>query len=279
MGMRRTSKYCVLVFLFFLCACATRPSRYPETISPHEDGSTVAAHLQQRFDESVADCGSATRPAFLCSGIMLRGTKYSTGYHSWIPNPATSAGGVSFSWLRNDSNIYTFFLPNGFIVYPHFYADDGNYETLSVRCGYISNASTGSKPDKCPGTCQSLGIHTAAAFQGAYPTGVGCPFQVWEGTSDSASAWMALGEVRRLRNLTTWNEIIIAQWPQTTYASMPLEAFFIIGANGLPGAQLDQKDFKATAGRWVPIVRLTPGTAGNGRVLFTYSATDQAILN
>ncbi|MGE7136313.1 hypothetical protein ACQKIE_01625 [Luteibacter sp. NPDC031894] len=251
--------------------------------SPFESGETVARHLQKRFDETMSDCGSPTRPAFLCSGILMRSTKYSAGYHSWIPNPASAPWGVSFSWLRQDSNFNVNYPSgNGFVIYPHFYADDGNYELLKVRCAYANDAGTGA-PDRCnstgiPPVCRKLGVTTAEQWVARFAGGRDqCAFEVTQGIPSTAFAWMQMVKVRQIKTFITHNEIILAAWPQTTYARMPIEAFFYrTNANGLASARLDQQDFKKMAGRWVPIIRWTP-TIGSARATFTYNVADQAI--
>lgn len=272
----------LIVVVLAMSGCATPLSMRPYGAVPNEAGPTVAAHLQDRFDETMTDCGSATRPAFLCSGILLRSTIYSAGYHSWIPNPTSAPYGVSVSWLRQDSNFDDNYpSANGFIVYPRFYADDGNYDLLTVRCAYPSDASTGG-PDRCRTPCQAQGVTTAAQWIARFKlnTTSQCAFDVMQGTPRTADAWMQMVAVRKTYAFFDHNEIIFAAWAQNTMGRMPVEAFFIRtnNGNGLPSAQADQKDFRTAAGRWVPIIRWTPSTTVGGRATFTYNVADQAIL-
>ncbi|URL57286.1 hypothetical protein IM816_11615 [Luteibacter flocculans] len=189
---------------------------------------------------------------------------------------------MSFSWLRQDSNFATAATVNGFIVYPHYYSDDPYFYQLIVECGYVVNASTGSLADKCRTPCHRQGVITAEQWLSKYPSGYGCAFKIAPGDAapDPTFAWMQLVNVRVARQIFTWNEIMVAEWPQNTHTDMPLEAFFYRtgSASGLADAGKDQKDFRATAGRWVPVIAWTPATAIGGRATFAYRDADQAIL-
>jgi hypothetical protein len=275
----RLRSFASVALILFVAGCATQPPPPAALAPPTESGPVVVAHLQERYDHR--DCRPAGTPSVLCSGVLMRGTNWSPGFHSWIPNPATSAGGVAFSWLRKDSNFPGTLYPNGFIVYPHYYSDDPHFYQLVVNCGYVQDAGTGSLPDKCRTPCHrtGAGIRTAAKWMATYPAGsYGCAFKIAPGP---AFAWMQIVDVRSARGIFAWNEIMVAMWPQNTHANMPLEAFFYTAGDAvaLGNAQNDQKDFKGTAGRWVPIVRWTPPPAIHGRATFAFDPADQAIVN
>src|SRR5690606_33393241 len=116
----------VLVFLL-ISACADQPSQSsaPSAVTTMtESGPVVASHLRERYNDLSTQCSVVTRPAFLCSGILLRGTRYSTQYHSWNPNPA--AASVSFSYLRADSKFnHIYNADSGFIFRPWAYLQPG----------------------------------------------------------------------------------------------------------------------------------------------------------
>ncbi|HEY4294316.1 hypothetical protein [Luteibacter sp.] len=260
-----------------------------------EDGPTVAAHLQERYNELREDCGMPTRPAFLCSGILLRSTDYSPAYRSWLPNPATAAWGVSFSWLRGDSPfVDTHPTGNGFIVYPWFYADDvpGQYEQLNVRCIYPQDAWTAG-PDRCREVCQDLDVTTAQQWLERYTDNEDqCAFGVGHGTSNSAHAWTQVSIVRREGRMSERNEVIVEAWREDVGRQMPLEAFFYRDnchredhlcriettvEERRQHARADQRDFLKFTRRWVPVIRWTPSldpVPGSG---FTYDPADQGV--
>lgn len=276
----------LLALLLLLAGCATHAPQPVDThgVYPQEAGPTVARHLQERYDQTFTGCRSSDTPVVLCSGVLMRGTRWSTGFHSWIPNPGNAAGGVSFSWLRQDSNFGLSAYPNGFIVYPYFYSDTPNYYHLIVNCAYVINAGTNGLPDKCRVPCHRSRVETAAQWLATYPVGsYGCAFKIAPGDAAPRPgvAWMQMVEVRKARAIFTWNEIMVEQWPQNTHANMPLEAFFFIAGNaaGLASAKLDQQDFRTTANRWVPVIRWQPATSIGGRATFTYVESDQAITH
>ncbi|UPG84388.1 hypothetical protein L2Y94_13665 [Luteibacter aegosomatis] len=293
---RRIGLSAVLVVLSLLTGCATTPPG--GRVAPAETaGEMVARHLRERYDEEhVADCGSSTRPAFLCSGILLRSTEYSPAYHSWIPNPQTASWGVSFSWLREDSNFpENFPSANGFIVLPWFYADDqpGQYVQLNVRCIYPQDAWTG-EPDRCRRVCQDLGVTTAEQWLQRYTDDADqCAFGVEQGRQNTADAWTQVGKVRYARRIFRRNEVIVEAWPQDVGAKMPIEAFFYRdncydqqdcdAEHDLPvrldHARADQRDFMNATGRWVPIIRWTPATSFSAKARFGYNPGDQAITH
>ncbi|MEB0041095.1 hypothetical protein [Pseudomonas sp. MH10] len=84
-------------------------------------GAAEAAELTSRYHDTRENCGKDSMPAFLCTGIDLRGTQASTQYDSWNPSPtAVKVGGVSFSYLRSDYKMMrlAYNYTNGFILYP-----------------------------------------------------------------------------------------------------------------------------------------------------------------
>lgn len=284
MERRRFRSFAIMALFLFVAGCATQPTPPVVLAPPTESGPDVARHLQERYDEDFRDCQPAGTPAVLCSGVLMRGTIWSDKFYSWIPNPATSAGGVSFSWLRKDSNFPQTLYPNGFIVYPHYYSDDPYFYHLIVNCGYVRDAGTGAEADKCRTPCHLAGIRTALQWMQTYPANsYGCAFKIAPGDAapDPAFAWMQIADVRNALGLFVWNEIMLAMWPQNTHTNMPLEAFFYTAGNAaaLGNAKNDQIDFKATAKRWVPVIRWTPPPAIHGRSTFTFDPVDQAISN
>jgi hypothetical protein len=212
-------------------------------------GWKVEEHLQKRFDETIYDCGKDAQghphPAFLCSGILMRSTKQSSRYHAWLPNPANEAWGVSFSWLRQDSNFpENYPSANGFIVYPWFYTPRG-YAQLMVRCIYPQDAWTGGR-DRCTdraklperpqapsqAICQDQGIYSDKTWLGEKTPKFTndenqCAFGVEDGRqANTAEAWQQVVDIRRRKSIFVRNEVIVKAWPQDVGTRMPVEAFF-----------------------------------------------------
>jgi hypothetical protein len=312
---RPASRYLVLLSLTFLwmTGCMQEGTRQPGTAlsgtrlasaeqrsSLDQDGPAVVAHLSQRFYDTVATCRGL--PALLCSGVLVRATVHSTAYHAWDPNPNNpNGGGVSFSWLRADATFVELArgTGNGFIVLPHFYADDpaDGYYQLMALCAFPRDGYTDRRADRgcgyhatnshsVSGPCQDIGITTAASWTARYgtrPTGPSiCGFRISSGTSNSGNIFAQIPVIMRAiapQPTEGWNEIVIAQWPQSIPRTLPLEAFYYVsGTNGLGSAQYDQKDFyNASGGRWVPVVRVGLPPSPGGGVSFTYAPAEQAI--
>ena len=260
-----------------------------------ELGDDVARHVQSRYDESRTDCGSKTSPAFVCSGLLLRSTIYDDNYHSWMPNPQADAGGVVFSWLRQDTNFLTSGpSSNGFIIYPRSVSDAKGMTPLSVRCGFPLEAGSGGD-DRChfkwaPCHLMKPPVHTAFDWLAIFQEGPSpapddqCAFAVERGLPDTALAWMQIVGVRQALQAKRRNEIIVQSWRGTDEALMPVEAFFYrTSGNGDPGPSLDaarkdQRKFRDVSGRWIPVIRWLASDSVVGGARFSYDVADQAVL-
>lgn len=111
----------------------------------NRSGQETADLMNSNYEKVVDNCGSPSRPAFLCSGILFRGTDPDTSYNSWDPSPASvKSGGVSFSYLRKDAKYsklaYSYL--NGFVFYPYSYAPNGKNTNLDVMCMFPIDAAT-----------------------------------------------------------------------------------------------------------------------------------------
>ncbi|WP_434086437.1 hypothetical protein [Photorhabdus laumondii] len=82
--------------------------------------------------------GDTQSPAFLCSGVILRGTIHSNDYKFWQPSPSSiKSGGVSFSYLRKDAKFkrLAYGYKNGFIIFPEHIAPEDRVD-FSVLCAF-----------------------------------------------------------------------------------------------------------------------------------------------
>lgn len=83
-----------------------------------DTGEKTAKLLTELYNRTDKYCDTPDKPAYLCSGVILRGVHNSEAYDSWSPSPASvTSGGVSFSYLRNDIKLNGLSTWNGFIVY------------------------------------------------------------------------------------------------------------------------------------------------------------------
>ncbi|QWT22371.1 hypothetical protein KPL74_10310 [Bacillus sp. NP157] len=300
MDSRRVAWFVVLVT--FLGGCASPPVRTHATAAFEEDGPTVLEHLQSRYDDvGTCDGANPNAPAFVCNGIMLRGVDASPNYHSWDVNPGSAKfPGVSFSYLRRDAPLlrlaYTY--RAGLIFYPDYYAHRDGFDSPEVLCAFPIDGDTDSRADKgcgpsggiaTSGPCQPQGITTATAWLRHFTEVAGgvykrqCSFTVARHAGESAAIFREVIKAEAILDLKQHdskpNELVLDGWAPGRDDKVPLEALFYLGSSppGLATAQFIQKDFKATAGRWVPIIRLTLPTVQAGAASFDYQPGDQAV--
>ncbi|TNF79616.1 hypothetical protein FGE05_24200 [Pseudomonas sp. ICMP22404] len=288
------------IALLLGCNATSQHAQQLDTNNADEVGRQTAISLTARYYKKVADCGP-TSPAYLCSGVLFRGTQPSASYYFWNPSHfSVASGGVSFSYLREDSKYIslTYGYNNGFFF--HAYNDSKQALKPEILCSFPVDGWTFERDDKgCgqyrtfPGTsreCQSQGITTATQWLTHFQSVASaqrphhqCGFNVRAslGTA-SASAFHASLEARTLGNGDpaigpVQNEVRVATWAQNAGRDLPIEALFYT-AGGLLGAQQYQRDFYAETDRWLPIILLTLPTTTTGDATFVYRSADQAFL-
>lgn len=270
----------ILFIAVFLSACATRePPSTPTASAPSiTDGATTAAELTARYQDNRENCRSASTPAFLCSGVILRVTAYSPDYDSWDPSPnAIRLKGVSFSYLRKDSKFQR--MPwggqNGFILYPIFgapvdkmdpdvlcsYPIDGWSDHRTERCGPDSQYPT-SRP------CELQNITTAAQWLTLYQQQAAansklCAFNVRDDRNHLAGPAFYASLIAKSqgaptdKRFTEHNELVIAPWQPGQARVLPIQAFFYTTAAGLVDAKKDRADFLSQTQITLPLIKIT----------------------
>lgn len=289
--MKKITFYCICLLAIFILNSA-------EVMAT----AHTAKDITERYYNTRDDCGGPNEPAFLCSGVLIRGTQYSQNYHSWNPSPQSIKDqGISFSYLRRDSK-FSHFARNynhGVIFYPVYHAPKQKIDP-DYLCIFPTDGATDSRSDHgCgmfPGApnsqpCQDLGIFSGEKwingligfpklFQDSYRT---CGFTVRDhakpsgGTAKAFSA--ALKGMRLYGRQVKYgepNEIVVKTWGQNLGKQLPIEAFFYL-AGGLSGAQADQRDLWNTDHIWVPIIKIKLPQTINEEASFHYYANDQAL--
>ncbi|KAB0507137.1 MULTISPECIES: hypothetical protein [Pseudomonas] len=297
-----------LVLMVVLAGCQVREEQRgtggaSPTRGATANGAMVAGELTRRYQDTRVDCGQATMPAFLCSGIVLRSTVPSTQYSSWNPSPhSQQSGGVSFSFLRKDSKFrdLVFGQINGFIFYPVLATPPG-IRQIEVLCSYpIDGWSQLRDKPGCGGhpyyplesrRCQTLGISTAEQWMAHWQRAPApsnapayqCSFDVRDSMNHLAAD--SFYQSIRTRNMlgASWfpqqNELILATWSQNIPRELPIQAFFYLYTpGGLAGAQHDQRDFyNKSGGMVVPIVQMVLPASPSEEALFAYYPADQIV--
>lgn len=266
--------------------------------------ANVADDLNANYNKIVSDCGSPRRPAFLCSGVMIRVTSTSHDYHTWDPSPnSITRGGVSFTFLRKDIRVHINYSgkTSGIIYYPSMLkpAWKGQAE---IMCAFPIDGFTGGRVNSCGVSetlpngsepCQDQGINNAETWYQHFVSvpDIGnqreqhqCGFTMSIGTQDTANVFNEnLKEIYKIQSLQPfyeYNEIVIKTWPTVNGQipnpeALPIQAFFYRD-NGLEDAQYFQQDYYNVTKIWIPIVKMEQDADGSN-TKFYYSSNDQII--
>lgn len=260
------------------------------------DGPTVVAQLTAAYFDTRENCGKLSTPAFLCTGVLLRGTGQSDSHHAWNPRPGSE--GVSFSYIRKDANFdrLVWGIAHGFIFYPYLNAPAGKVHP-EVLCSFPIEAYTWVRNGCGPTSyhpvdsdvCQKQGITTAAQWKvhiekGPLGGGDGiytyvCGFDVRNALNEAGGpafyqSLRAMHEIPK-EVASRYNELLLQPWAQDIPTSLPIQAFFYL-EGGLARAQHDQADFyTSTGGMVIPIIKITLPAVVTGDAKFEYFPADQ----
>lgn len=274
----------------------TAPDLRHQSIIQADTGEDVVRHLTARYSDTRANCGSDTKPAFLCNGVLIRGTSSNPTYHVWDNSPASiEKGGVSVSYLRTDSafNKLALGYNNGYILTAYDFAAAKIHP--EILCFFPIDGATVHRDNKGCGTysgfsasgpCHLQGIVTADQWWSHYNSNSTdrrlkqCGLDVSdERNSLAGPAFMAgIGGMRLMGNesFAVPNELILTAWGNGLGKSLPLEAFFYLeGSSGLVVAQRNQRDLQTTDGIHIPIISIKLPQAKGQAAAFYYRATDQ----
>lgn len=258
---------------------------------------TDTAHLMNYYySRTPNDCG-AGRPAFECSGLLIRGTENSDKFNAWNPSPASQkSGGVSMSYLRKDAEYKDLGLlkSNGFVLKPNDFIEPGQRKT-NVLCLFPIDAWTDDRSDagcadnstttnRVEQICQNVNIKTAEEWLKDYRSVNSdhkrqCGFEIKDRPDDAYSFYQGIRARKMIREESIWTqtEVRVETWPQNLDANLPIMAFIYTDANGLAGARADQQKFFKASGKWLPVIKakLPDNPAENAR--FTYNDADQSV--
>lgn len=291
----------VVAICLGLTACVTgyHPSTRNVDLSTVRSGETAVAQLSGWYGKRVENCGSLTRPAFLCSGVTLRATDTQPSFRPWDPSPdAIAKGGISAAWFRSDMNVPDTTLPNGFILFPQSEAPAGTTQ-IEVLCAFPFDGDTWSRrtlqgcgphPTNTDRSrpCQDLGITTAEQWLANNDTpghtrhSHQCGWDVRIGSPATADRFMQNSRARAALPWNLWrftSELILRTWANDMGASLPIHSFFYRAGNaqGLENAKNDQIRYFNLYGKALPVVRLTMPTSQGGTAQFAYDSGEQAV--
>ncbi|WP_143071666.1 hypothetical protein [Pseudomonas sp. NFACC39-1] len=263
-------------------------------------GPAMADELRRRYQDTRTDCGSANRPAFLCSGIVLRGTSHSENkpYDAWDPSDtAIRVGGTSFSYIRSDFNMkrLAFAYDKGYIFFPYM-DTPANKLKIEILCFFPLDGQSDHRSDKGCGAnreapivsepCGLQNINTAEQWRDhyvKYPQSIKrCGFDVSKTSSVPTAAVFrqALLTAPLVFPLTfdKPNDIKLTTWPTGVPDQLPIEAFIYTLNTGISSVQHDQRRFHDLTGIVLPIIKITLPSTFQGQATFEYRDADQAVL-
>ncbi|QKJ34290.1 hypothetical protein [Pseudomonas sp. MPDS] len=302
----------LLILLGSLCVS---PLSFSEALvaTSVQSGEATAAALTRNYYDTAVNCGAATAPAFLCTGVVARTTN-AGNFDPWDHSEfSRTSGAVSFSYLRADAKFGGAPWGNnearhGYIFYPTLRVPQGKIRP-SIICYFPYDGATiyRSKPGAhgCRDSitqfvyplskpCNEQNIFTARAWlthfrRVSYGNPASCAWMLNDALNEQAVANFNAGlQVRKLVeleaggadfNFKNHNELRIEAWPEKNPAALPIQAFFwITGSNDLETSRIDQKKYhERTNGLFIPIVRVTLPPSPQGHFSFQYVSADQAI--
>lgn len=303
-------KFMTVLVIGLMVGCGQVATRPPEAIDINGvhvlDGQGVATFLTTLYARTFPNCNNSnSQPSFLCSGVTIRVTVKDPAYKVWDPSPiSVKSGGVSFSYLRKDSNFgrLAWGAGNGYILYPIFEAPQDKID-LDYLCSYPMDAWSWhrSLTEVCgphndypveSKLCQDAGVTTAQQWSavwnrpGGNPNLRQCGFDISDDRNHLAGpafyqSLLAKGLIGAT-GFNGHNEVVLKTWVSGRPNTFPLMAFFFIagGANaGLADAQYNQRDFYNSTNPKiiVPIIRVTPANSATESATFTYVAADQVV--
>lgn len=276
-------------------------------------GPDTARLLTTMYQDTRRDCGDATRPAYLCSGVMLRATTPSTAYTFYSVSPrAREIGGVSASYLRRDAKYQylAFGMTSGFVFDLASDAAGASPSGPQARCAFPTDGVTDARAGGgcgdyqrndnvakvVEGDCARIGVVTAEQWMDRYFTrsgsyrpesGMYCAFDVRSGMPGAAEAFyqnlradgmLAARGLKFNGSQFQENELILEPWAIDVPRSPRVLAAFYVGGNGLAGARLNQVQWYQATKQVLPAIRLTLPANAQQDATFAYESGQQAIL-
>lgn len=270
--------------------------------------SNITEILKDRFNDNSSECldpsDNSWKPAFQCSGIIIRGVrtgnKYGDKRFAWNKNPRENVSAFSFVFLRKDQ-LFSQFPKDyvaGFILYPHLrtpkvkkifkalcaFPFDGASEKRygTDGCGYTNYFPDTSR------SCDSQDITTIEKWLSVYSYTVRnselpLPLTIeqcgWDLTTENATrnfrlSMQAKTYIQNVRGLGGMdnNELRIAEWNPSEPGAIPIEAFFYLmeSKTGQDTAIKYQTEYFHQTLQFVPVVGIRlPTNLTNPEVTFT----------
>ncbi|MCE4059190.1 hypothetical protein LXM60_03090 [Pandoraea sputorum] len=247
-------------------------------------GTDVAKIINSRYNDTRDKC-AIDKPAFFCSGLIVRPLDGATTANFWAPTAGEAASqSMTFTFLRRDIEINALAYSAGFILSDTLTAA-GQGKTMNVRCAYpLDQTITGNPGDHgCnlaggdtgaadPNSCDTEGVTDVAAWLTHFATyGWQCSLS----TTVASKFYMALQAHRAYADPKRAPSMLIAPWLTDTPRSIPIQAIYFDISNGgqLAQAQRYQMAYYQATREWLPILRMSFDDAK--RASFGFASDDQ----
>ncbi|WP_233235527.1 hypothetical protein [Bordetella sp. LUAb4] len=224
-------------------------------------GAHIVSLSRTLFDgKVVSKANCANEPSYTCTGLMLSGFEAQGPDYWFSTNPDNNKFSMSYvikSTARGTGHVI--YGGSGYIMWPSStlaveLAQRGlknNAFPAIYRCAFVQDAFTTTRTDSgCgdfrdpnpsdkAGPCQAQGIKTAAQWLETYGKGdlviqqCGFTLQVSPAADKQAfnaaeEAQKALLDAKHTGPFGSYNEIVMAPWPELQPARVPLFAFFYV---------------------------------------------------
>ena len=264
-------------------------------------GEQAIKQIKSWYNNTVNNCGDATKPAFLCSGIILRAVETNQNPLPVDPMPTDITNdGISFSWLRADNNFSRFIYTsqNGYIFYPPKYIPSSKFNNFSFLCAFPMYADSFSRDSNGCGAsstypqqsrpCNQVGITNADQWITQFDTintnkyQIQCGWDIRQGQPDIAQRFNENIQSRNLMDSESWaiqNEIRVKKGDIDTDENLPIHSFFYIkdNAEALENARHDQRRYYKLYKKVIPIIEVSMPKIRTNNTDFNYVNDSQAI--
>lgn len=227
--------------------------------------ANITQDLTANYNKVVKNCGSDDKPAYLCSGNLIRFTTNDHNYLPWEAPPTSyqKGIGVSFFYTRRDVNTKVVFNGKffGVIYYPPLIRPQGKLEAKFL-CAFPIDGVTADRVNGCGAhpaypndsiPCQDQGIYTADGWYKQFTSiekedwGTNwtrathqCGFDIKVGTANRADIFNQMLQAQKKAKVEegewdtffNFNELIMNLWVADSKGhisnaqDLPIQAFF-----------------------------------------------------
>lgn len=227
--------------------------------------ANIAKDLTANYNKVVKNCGSDDKPAYLCSGNLIRFTTNDHQYLAWEAPPQSYQKGIgaSFFYTRRDVNTKVVFNGKffGIIYYPPLIRPPGKLQA-EFLCAFPMDGVTDERVQSCGShpaypsgsiPCQEQGIYTADGWYNQFTSiekedwGTNwarathqCGFNIKEGVANRADIFNQMLQAQKKVKVEegewdtffNFNELIMKLWMADSNGhisnaqNLPIQAFF-----------------------------------------------------